>query len=137
MSSSSAANSSTPSAPTPARASPSAPPTTAEIDDLPAAANSAVPNPLAAEGGLFHWREDFDHPIIERYLDFCRFWDIGITGIEFIESADGRLVTYDINTNTNYNPVVEAESGRSGPQAVAGYLATLVTADETELVLAH
>lgn len=86
---------------------------------------------------LFHWRQGFDHPIVARYLDFCRFWDIGIVGIEFIESDDGRLVTYDINTNTNYNPVVEAEAGRSAPEAVARYLGSLVTADETALVLTH
>jgi len=75
--------------------------------------------------GLFHWREGFDDPIVDRYLEFCRFWDIGVAGIEFIETAEGRRVTYDINTNTNYNPVVEQEAGRSGPAAVARHLATL------------
>ena len=29
-------------------------------------------------------------------------------GFEFIETADGRLVTYDINTTTNYNADIEA-----------------------------
>ena len=75
--------------------------------------------------GLFHWREGFDDPLVGRYLEFCRFWDIGIAGFEFIETAEGRKVTYDINTNTNYNPVVEQEAGRSGPAAVARLLATL------------
>ena len=77
------------------------------------------------EESLFHWRAGFDDPIIDRYLDFCRLWGIGIAGFEFIESADGRVVTYDINTNTNYNPVVEEEAGRSGPVAVARYLSAL------------
>ena len=77
------------------------------------------------EKGLFHWRRDFDYPIIDHYLDFCRLWGIGVAGFEFIETADGRLVPYDINTNTNYNSVVEGEAGRSGPAAVARHLAAL------------
>jgi len=76
---------------------------------------------------LFHWREGFQDPIIDRYRDFCHYWDIGVAGFEFIESEDGRLVTYDINTNTNYNPVVEEESGQSGPVAVVRYLVALAT----------
>jgi hypothetical protein len=78
------------------------------------------------DGGLFHWREGYDDPIVHRYLEFARRWDIGIAGFENIETADGRTVTYDINTNTNYNPVVEAEAARSGPQAVARYLGSLL-----------
>ena len=41
-------------------------------------------------------------------------------------ASDGRLVTYDINTNTNYNPTVESEASSSGPEAVARYLASLL-----------
>lgn len=100
-----------------------------EIETLADGTIQVIPPSEEDADGLFHWRDGFDgHPIIERYLDFCARWDIGIAGIEFIESADGRLVTYDINTNTNYNPVVEAEAGRSGPEAVARYLASLVPA---------
>lgn len=73
---------------------------------------------------LFALREDFDdHPIVARYLDFARRHGIGIAGFEFIETADGRLVTYDINTNTNYNPDVEAVAPRSGPRMIARFLA--------------
>lgn len=78
------------------------------------------------DGGLFHWREGYDDPIVHRYLEFARRWGIGIAGFENIETADGRTVTYDINTNTNYNPVVEAEAARSGPRAVARYLGSLL-----------
>jgi len=84
---------------------------------------------------LFHWREGFEDPIINRYLDFCQSWGIGIAGFEFIETEDGRLVTYDINTNTNYNPVVEKEAGRSGPVLVARYLAALAQELKTDRVL--
>jgi hypothetical protein len=72
---------------------------------------------------LFSLREDFDHPIIGRYLDFARRNGIEIAGFEFIETADGRLVTYDINTNTNYNPDIEAIAPRSGPRMIARFLA--------------
>lgn len=84
------------------------------------AAESAAP-------GLFALRAGFDdHPIIGRYLDFARRHGIEIAGFEFIESADGRLVTYDVNTNTNYNPDVEAVAPRSGPCQVARFLGGLL-----------
>jgi glutathione synthase/RimK-type ligase-like ATP-grasp enzyme len=76
---------------------------------------------------LFALREGIeDHPIVARYLDFARRHGIGIAGFEFIESADGRVVTYDVNTNTNYNPEVEAVATRSGPGSIARYLKTLL-----------
>jgi hypothetical protein len=75
------------------------------------------------EAPLFSLRADFDHPIIGRYLDFARRHKLEIAGFEFIETADGRLVTYDINTNTNYNPDIEAVAPRSGPRMIARFLA--------------
>ncbi|WP_431472922.1 ATP-grasp domain-containing protein [Ornithinimicrobium sp. W1665] len=79
---------------------------------------------LAPEIGqqLFSLREGFDHPIIEKYLDFARTNGIEVCGIEFIESVDGRILTYDVNTNTNYNAVVEQAAPRSAPRALAQYL---------------
>jgi hypothetical protein len=75
---------------------------------------------------LFALRKDFDHPVIGRYLDFAAAHGIEIAGFEFIESADGRLVTYDVNTNTNYNPDVEATAPRSGPRMIARFLGGLL-----------
>lgn len=72
---------------------------------------------------LFALRKDFEHPIIGRYLDFAAAHGIEIAGFEFIETADGRLVTYDINTNTNYNADIEAIAPRSGPRMIARLLA--------------
>lgn len=74
---------------------------------------------------LFSLREGFDHPIIEKYLEFARRNNIEVCGIEFIETADGRVLTYDVNTNTNYNAVVEAQAPRSAPGALVAYLASL------------
>lgn len=75
---------------------------------------------------LFALRDGFRHPIVDEYLAFTRANGIEIAGIEFIEAADGRLVTYDVNTNTNYNAAVEAVAPRSGPRAIARYLGGLL-----------
>jgi glutathione synthase/RimK-type ligase-like ATP-grasp enzyme len=71
---------------------------------------------------LFALREGFTHPIIDQLLGFARHHQLEVAGFEFIEAADGRLVVYDVNTNTNYNPEVEAVAPRSGPAAIARYL---------------
>jgi len=76
--------------------------------------------------GLFALRPDFDHPIVGRYLAFARQHGIEIAGFEFIETADGRLVTYDINTTTNYNASIEADAPRPALPAVAAFLGRLL-----------
>jgi hypothetical protein len=81
----------------------------------------ATAAPLPGQG-LFELREGFDHPIIERYLAFTRTHGIEIAGIEFIETADGRIVTYDVNTNTNYNADVENVAPQSAPRELAKFL---------------
>ncbi|WGW10958.1 alpha-L-glutamate ligase [Saxibacter everestensis] len=78
------------------------------------------------DDSLFALREGFDHPIIEKYLAFARKYRLEIAGFEFIESADGRIVTYDVNTNTNYNADVEADAPASGPASIARYLKSLL-----------
>jgi hypothetical protein len=74
---------------------------------------------------IFSLLEGFDHPIIEQYLAFAQANGIEVCGIEFIESVDGRILTYDVNTNTNYNPAVEQVAPRSAPRALARYLQTV------------
>lgn len=71
---------------------------------------------------LFALREGFWHPVIDQFLGFARQYQIEIAGFEFIETEDGRIVTYDVNTNTNYNPDVEAIAPKSGPAEIARYL---------------
>jgi len=87
----------------------------------PAGGPPAVPEP-----SLFTLRAGFSDPVIGRYLDFASAHGIGIAGFEFIETADGRLVTYDINTTTNYNAEIEAVAPRSALAAVASYLGGLL-----------
>jgi hypothetical protein len=91
---------------------------------------------LPGQAPLFQLREHTasgdpiaEHPLIERLPEFLRAHDIEIAGIEFIETVDGRTVVYDVNTNTNYNPDVEAASERSGPREIAAFLGRLL-ADE-------
>lgn len=78
-------------------------------------------------GGLFELRKDFTPPLLDAYLAFARRHGIEIAGFEYIETADGRLVTYDVNTNTNYNPEVEAQAERSGPREIARFLGGLLS----------
>jgi hypothetical protein len=77
---------------------------------------------------LFALREGFEHPITTRYARFALAHGIEIAGFEFIETSDGRLVTYDINTTTNYNAAIEAVAPRPALPAVARYLSTLLAA---------
>ncbi|MFT4233854.1 MAG: alpha-L-glutamate ligase [Microbacterium sp.] len=80
---------------------------------------------------LFQLRNEVtrDSPLIGQYRQFLRENGIRIAGIEFVETLDGRTVTYDVNTNTNYNPDVEASAALSGPGEIARYLGALLTAE--------
>jgi hypothetical protein len=99
----------------------------------PADACAADP---AAGPQLFSLRPGFEHPVIGRYLDFAARHGIEIAGFEFIETGDGRLVTYDINTTTNYNAAVEAAAPRPALQAVTAYLGGLLAAESRRLAAA-
>ena len=57
-----------------------------------------------------------------RYEAFLAANDIDVAGIEFITDPEGTVYTYDVNTNTNYNPDAEARAGRSGMDTLARYL---------------
>ena len=81
----------------------------------------AMPMPCAAANSRY-W------PITGRYERFAREHGIEIAGFEFIETADGRLVTYDINTTTNYNAAIEAAAPRPALPAVARFLSKLLAA---------
>ena len=77
---------------------------------------------------LFQLRQGFDdNPIIRRYRDFLAGIGAEVAGIEFIETVDGRVVAYDVNTNTNYNPDVEAQAPRPGARHVARFLGGLLS----------
>ena len=77
-----------------------------------------------AAPSLFSKREDITatHPLIVRLRGFLADQGIEVAGVEFFETADGRLIPYDINTNTNYNPDVEAATGHAAAATVARFL---------------
>lgn len=70
-----------------------------------------------------------EHPVILRLPEFLSANGIEIAGVEFIETVDGRQVVYDVNTNTNYNPDVEAASEKSGPREIARFLGRLLESE--------
>ncbi|NBG87073.1 ATP-grasp domain-containing protein [Isachenkonia alkalipeptolytica] len=66
--------------------------------------------------------EGFTNPILEHYEGFLRSNGIQIAGIEFITDRKGTIYTYDVNTNTNYNPEAEAVAEKYGMLEIAKYL---------------
>ena len=83
--------------------------------------------PASASGDKFQIIADFAHHLVPAWRSFLAANDIGVAGIEFIEDAEGRAFTYDVNTNTNYNADAEAKDGRRGMQAIAKYLQGLLS----------
>ena len=71
---------------------------------------------------LFTLRDDVDPALIARYEAFLAREQIDVAGIEFIEDAEGRAWTYDVNGTTNYNPAIEAAASRAAWPAVAAFL---------------
>jgi hypothetical protein len=88
--------------------------------------DAAAACPASAPGDKFQILSHFEHPLVAAWQSFLVDNDIAIAGIEFIEDAHGRPYTYDINTNTNYNPDAEAKDGRRGMQAIALHLKQLL-----------
>jgi glutathione synthase/RimK-type ligase-like ATP-grasp enzyme len=82
--------------------------------------------PAVAPADKFQILPRFEHPLVPAWQSFLAANDIGVAGIEFIEDAQGRPYTYDVNTNTNYNPEAEAKDGRRGMQAIAVHLERLL-----------
>jgi hypothetical protein len=66
--------------------------------------------------------DDIDAGLKQRYERFLAGNGIEVAGIEFIREGDGRVYTYDVNTNTNYNPEAEVRAGRSAMTALAQFL---------------
>lgn len=67
-----------------------------------------------------------DDELVQKYVKMCQGEGIEVAGIEFVQDAEGRRYTYDINGTTNYNSGVGAEVGVDGMREVARYLKTLL-----------
>lgn len=79
-------------------------------------------SPATAPSQRFNIVEGFESNLIGSYERFLEDNDIGIAGIEFVADEKGRAFTYDVNTNTNYNPDAETRAGKYGMRAIAHYL---------------
>ena len=73
--------------------------------------------------------QGFDDPLIGAYERVLETNSVHIAGVEFIVDREGTKYTYDINTNTNYNPAAEAAGGQSGMGAIADYLGAELVAN--------
>lgn len=72
---------------------------------------------------MFAIAKDHDQGLAAELTRFLANANVQVAGVEYLTTADGRTVVYDINTNTNYNPDAEAAAGvMSGPDTVARYL---------------
>jgi len=70
----------------------------------------------------FEILDGFDDPLLERYRGFLTTNGIEVAGIEFVRASDDTAVTYDVNTNTNYNARAEQRAGVSGMGRLAEFL---------------
>ena len=71
---------------------------------------------------LFSLREDFDDPIVNKYIEYMRMNKVDVAGFEFIEKSSGEMITYDVNGTTNYSPSVEERHGLNGMAAIVNLL---------------
>lgn len=78
--------------------------------------------PANATGNKFMILEKFSIPILEQYKKVLKNNNIEIAGIEFLQDNHGKLYTYDINTNTNYNSIAESLTNLRGMKAIAIFL---------------
>ena len=60
--------------------------------------------------------------LIKKYEKFISANGIEIAGIEYIIDKNGETITYDVNTNTNYNSQAERSSEIKGMRSIANFL---------------
>jgi hypothetical protein len=82
----------------------------------------AEPGGASVARAKFTIIDDIEAGLKQRYEAFLASNGIEVAGIEFIRDANGAAYTYDVNTNTNYNPDAEQRAGRSAMAALARFL---------------
>lgn len=68
---------------------------------------------------------------IELYKSFLTENNIQVAALEFIRNTQGKLYTYDINTNTNYNPDAEQVADKYAMLELAIYLKSVLEKNGT------
>ena len=66
---------------------------------------------------------DEEQPDAPRYEAMLKAAGVEVAGIEYIRDRRGRVYTYDLNVNTNYNTEAEQKAGKSAFAALCGFLA--------------
>ncbi|MCB8822052.1 ATP-grasp domain-containing protein [Microvirga rosea] len=94
----------------------------ADACQVDATAIGSAACPAVAPSEKFQVIEGYRNPLIPTYERFLAENGIGIAGIEVIVDGTGRAFTYDVNTNTNYNPDAEARAGVFGMKSIARHL---------------
>ncbi|WP_096202585.1 ATP-grasp domain-containing protein [Bacillus sp. FJAT-45350] len=74
------------------------------------------------EKPMFEVIPNFEDPLIEKLERFLEKNEIHVAGIEFIRNQEGVIYTYDVNTNTNYNPEAEQVAGVYGMLELSKFL---------------
>ena len=105
----------------------------ADACQVDAAAIGSAACPTVAPSEKFRVVEGYQNPLIPTYERFLAANGIGIAGIEVIVDGEGRPFTYDVNTNTNYNPDAEARAGLFGMRSIARHLDGLLKQTATAL----
>ena len=78
--------------------------------------------PTNATGNKFMIIENFSNPILDKFQKVLKNNHIEIAGIEFLQDNAGKLYSYDINTNTNYNSIAENLYELKGMKTIADFL---------------
>ena len=78
--------------------------------------------PTNPDGNKFMIIKDYKNIEIKKYENLLKSNGIEIAGIEYIKGKDGSHYTYDINTNTNYNPIAEEKIKDKGMDSIANFL---------------
>ena len=78
--------------------------------------------PTNPDGNKFMIIKDYKNKEIKIYENLLKSNGIEIAGIEYIKGKDGSHYTYDINTNTNYNPIAEEKIKDKGMDSIANFL---------------
>jgi hypothetical protein len=94
----------------------------ADACQVDAVAIGSAACPAIAPSEKFRVVEGYQNLLIPTYERFLAANGIGIAGIEVIVDGEGRPFTYDVNTNTNYNPDAEARAGLFGMRSIARHL---------------
>ncbi|MEM1080579.1 MAG: alpha-L-glutamate ligase [Pseudomonadota bacterium] len=95
------------------------------VDPLTGAAKTQT-----AATPMFDILRDYRPDFIDAYEAFLAENQVLVAGIEAIEDHTGRVFTYDVNTNTNYNSDAEAKVGQFAMLQMARYLGNLLNRSE-------